>query len=165
LESGLQNVPASPISLCHASRPLLSEIPSEFAAQTYVKLHLCGAIIIQHDIIEHITPAFAQGQVNHKLPFQAHRKAAPIRPDIISISIMKYANMFIAMISTIAPAVCLPANSFTRQFELPTCGAVSSYDTLTPHIMTDITLRNNASLQQTGFSMHASPMTWHAYAA
>ncbi|KAH5659173.1 hypothetical protein HBI51_021060 [Parastagonospora nodorum] len=37
---------------------------------------------------------------------------------------MKYASIVITMVGTITPAVlCLPATSFTRQFQLPTCGA------------------------------------------
>jgi hypothetical protein len=41
---------------------------------------------------------------------------------------MKYTTTIIALIATIISAVlCLPASSFARQFEIPTCGAVCFY--------------------------------------
>ncbi|KAH4001387.1 hypothetical protein HBH99_068880 [Parastagonospora nodorum] len=71
LNSEHPSIPTSLVSLCHASRPLLSEVPSESVAQTYVKLHPCRAIIVQHDTFERITPASAQEQSQLKAAFQS----------------------------------------------------------------------------------------------
>ncbi|KAH3920168.1 hypothetical protein HBH56_000770 [Parastagonospora nodorum] len=71
LNSEHPSIPASLGSLCHASRPLLSEVPSESVAQTYVKLRPCRAIIVQNDTFERITPASAQEQSQLKAAFQS----------------------------------------------------------------------------------------------
>jgi hypothetical protein len=131
--SRFHRIPATPVSLCYASRLLRSEILSEFIAQTYVKLQNSGAFNFNAKLVD-IYRRFSRKNSLHTEPtseFHNHYRAARIlsfQPNIIFFSIMKCSIAIVTFISTVIPvALSLPANFFATSFELPTCGAVCCY--------------------------------------